>query len=1206
MNNDRISELYEGEIGSPASQQRARARIHWMCARAAGATVLDVGCSQGIASILLAREGRQVTGVDIETAALEEAHARLAREEPHIAGRVDFRFAEGADLPFDDASFDTVLLGEVVEHLIDPVPVVREARRVLRDDGVLVLTTPYGIFRYPDHKEPVYLRPLIEMLAGEFAIEHVEVLDRWLGITARAAPPDRAGVAPEVWARALDAAEGRLQELDSTLEERRDALKSTQAKLNDLRAETDDLRPAAQRGHDLERVEQELAATRDSLFELQAAHAAQARELAAALSRHDELNARAIDVSVTSLDAERRAAVAEGRLQAMQERAEAARQETETLRERLAAAADEAAEREQTARQEAQTLRARLAAVEEEAARAAAAEARADELAARLADAEAGQRLDAGRLAATRLALAEAERARDAAEATARELEAAATRADQAAEAAAQRAATAERTLATERESTREAAISAVRALEEGSSPAAAAPPPAGNGHSDETSGPVALRTAAPGDLVRPVAVPAPAPTPPRAFAPSAMAVAEPPQARRDRADRQALTAEARALHRNGEFEAAEELFRTLLENDPEESALWLGLARALNGRKLFEQALDAVEQARRLRPGWRDAIWLTLQLCARLERKETFAALAPELGAPQQLAVKDLERLGPLALRAGVHDLALAAGETLLAAEPGNGRGVEILAAARWELGDEAGARELVEAGVGSGTPAMLRAALMFAVHIDGFGGVDDLLARLDPPEPDLIVEFADLLLKRGQPDRALALLELLERAAPDDARLASCREAADAQLRVHTGAWAPAVVPRRYEPVPGRVLHLVSHSLPHHTSGGTYRTQYTATAQQSVGLDPHLVTRIGFPWDAGVADAAPSDQVEGLTYHRIVDDDPAGTAPDARLRRNLEGLIPLVERLRPAVLHPASTHWNALVALQLREIFGIPVVYEVRGFPEERLVRRPGSRVLKDQSVGKRALELQCMLGADRIVTLAEVMRDHMVGNGVPAEKIHLVPNGVDTEKLSPVHRDGALAARIGLREGEIVLGYVSTFHSYEGIQYIIEATAELIARGHPARALLVGDGRDRAVLERRARELGVAGEVIFTGRVPHAEVLGYYGLIDLFIVPRRAEATSELVTPLKPFEAMAVQRPVIVSDVAALREIVRDGVTGRSFRPEDSLHLADVAEELITHPEERVRLARAGREWVAAERTWSANGGRYHALYADLGVV
>src|SRR4051812_23073599 len=106
MNNDRITELYNGEIGPSESQNRARTRIHWLCAAATG-DVLDVGCSQGIASLLLAREGHTVTGVDIEAGALDYARRALAQEEPHVAERVTFTFAEGGALPFADASFDT-------------------------------------------------------------------------------------------------------------------------------------------------------------------------------------------------------------------------------------------------------------------------------------------------------------------------------------------------------------------------------------------------------------------------------------------------------------------------------------------------------------------------------------------------------------------------------------------------------------------------------------------------------------------------------------------------------------------------------------------------------------------------------------------------------------------------------------------------------------------------------------------------------------------------------------------------------------------------------------------------------------------------------------------------------------------------------------------------------------------------------------------
>ena len=238
-----------------------------------------------------------------------------------------------------------------------------------------------------------------------------------------------------------------------------------------------------------------------------------------------------------------------------------------------------------------------------------------------------------------------------------------------------------------------------------------------------------------------------------------------------------------------------------------------------------------------------------------------------------------------------------------------------------------------------------------------------------------------------------------------------------------------------------------------------------------------------------------------------------------------------------------------------------------------------------------------------SDAVVTLAEVMKRQLVERGVPTEKITVIPNAVDVDAFRPVPRDMGLAMQLGLAPDEAVLGYVSSFAPYEGITYLIEALAILRDRGHRVRALLVGDGDERSRLEQKAAELGVADHVIFTGRVPHVQVLQYYSLIDLFIVPRTADRVSQLVTPLKPYEAMATARLVVVSRVEALREMVVEGSTGLAFEPENAADLARVVEPFLFDAEARMRMGASARQWVVAHRTWKQNGQTYRALYDSL---
>lgn len=217
IDHDRIAEVYEGTVGSREFQRVSRRRMHWMCAQVGGPDVLDVGCSQGIASILLAREGHRMIGIDREHEAIRAARERLDQEEAQVRERVEFRIAEGRAVGFANGSFDAVLLGEVLEHQLDPGKLLEEATRVLRPGGRIVVTTPYGVHPYPDHKEPLYLSALLERLSSKLSIAEIVLLDRYAGVVAERTKER----APRVWRRALGVAESRLVDQDETVEKLR-------------------------------------------------------------------------------------------------------------------------------------------------------------------------------------------------------------------------------------------------------------------------------------------------------------------------------------------------------------------------------------------------------------------------------------------------------------------------------------------------------------------------------------------------------------------------------------------------------------------------------------------------------------------------------------------------------------------------------------------------------------------------------------------------------------------------------------------------------------------------------------------------------------------------------------------------------------------------------------------------------------------------
>ncbi|NRQ32299.1 glycosyltransferase [Nonomuraea sp. NN258] len=404
--------------------------------------------------------------------------------------------------------------------------------------------------------------------------------------------------------------------------------------------------------------------------------------------------------------------------------------------------------------------------------------------------------------------------------------------------------------------------------------------------------------------------------------------------------------------------------------------------------------------------------------------------------------------------------------------------------------------------------------------------------------------------------------------------------------------------------ERVAGRVLHLVTNALPYTQAGYTVRTHRIVTSQRAAGLDPHVVTSWGWPMLQGHADAPPFEEIDGTPYHRLLPDG-RGEMPFEMRGRMIKGadeVTKLVTQLRPQVLHAATDHRNGSVAHAVRDRTGTPFVYEVRGFLEETWASRDPIRVGSQRHVLQREREAFLMREADAVVTLAETMAVEIVERGVPREKIHLAPNAVDDSLLSAQYDGASFRREYGIADDEIVVGSVSSIVAYEGFATLLRAAALLRDQRNPVRVLIVGDGTERENLLTLVGELGLS-DAILPGRVGPEEALQAQDAIDIFACPREDLRVCRLVTPLKPVEAMALGKPVVLSDLPALSELVGSDGAGMLVAPGDPAALAKAIADLREDPARRAEMGEAGRAEVAAKRTWGRVAETYQALYRSL---
>ncbi|MBC2664417.1 glycosyltransferase, exosortase A system-associated [Novosphingobium flavum] len=394
-------------------------------------------------------------------------------------------------------------------------------------------------------------------------------------------------------------------------------------------------------------------------------------------------------------------------------------------------------------------------------------------------------------------------------------------------------------------------------------------------------------------------------------------------------------------------------------------------------------------------------------------------------------------------------------------------------------------------------------------------------------------------------------------------------------------------------------RVLHVLDHSLPLH-SGYTFRSRAIITAQQASGLEVRGITGLRH----GKA-GPPVEAVDGITFHRTPGgaSGPAGWREWREVARLAEAIVALADEWRPDVLHAHSPALCGLAALRAGRQLGIPVVYEIRAFWEDAAVGNGTGREGSFKYRLTRALEDEVVGGADAVVTICEGLRGDLIARGYPPERITLSPNGVDLSLFGdPPAPDPALAAQLGLEHGPVV-GFIGSFYDYEGLDVLIAAMPLLQERLPGSRLLLVGGGPMEADLRAQAEASPAAGAIRFTGRVPHGEVERYYALMDVMAYPRKASRLTELVTPLKPLEAMAEGKLVAASAVGGHRELVRHGETGVLFAPDDPAACAAALADLLEDRSGWNTLRERGRAHVRARHDWAVNVSRYQAVYQDL---
>ena len=1109
---DRVTELYRGEIFSKENQRICRERIHWMCSEVEGKKIIDVGCSQGITAILLGMEGAEVMGVDIFEEAIEFANKEKAKLPDDVAKRIEFVKADIQDLENKFGEFDTLIIGEILEHFAKPKRLVEASARFLKPGGQVVATTPFGLKPSEDHKFTFTLNSFLELMAPFFEVNTLDVVDGYIRFSGTYNPNENR--VPKVSDKELleltnhgligaqELLYKTISEYSTKVKQRNTTIENNKKTILELKNSTS---KKAEAVLDFERkvkaLRQELKqrpSTKDVIPDLPI------------ISDSKELTE--LRTQLVSIIQERHADT-----QSLQKRATEAESKVKSLKQEL--------------------------------------------LDSKKAQAKAKEEVDNYRLAV-------------------------------------------------ENQSKK------IKCLNKWLSEQDNALLEANKELKDWRKIPSSFRFKLGEAIAESMKSPAKIATLPISLA---------------------------KILKNPNQEAAEDAPETEFLYTPDEANVIIRGLFKQGGVEAAKDWYDKKYEAKQVDSDFLNRIMFDVLKKDNLEDALPYAAKALDHNPQNYKLQNALEDIANSCVNKGDIDTALQVGTLVLKHSGGRDlKFFEAQEALAKVLGFEAEILNSSESRLQFWKSNVVGKRLVEIVNEKGRDGIDEIIdsaqitdqkslatiyqsifLQLRENNPELSLDFgfqaynlshsADLgkilynaCISAGNLSRAEEVAKLLVGQPGGENRLASI-QGQTSLLR--NGFPVPEYdVQNSYSHDGRKIFYFLHNTLPYNSGGYATRSHGIATSLVANGIDFEIYSRLGFPIDRqelGVKSAEPVDLIDGVAYNRMINDRPGfGKQPlNNFIKDYAEEVVRVAKERRPAILHAASNFMNGTAVNYAAKLLGIPSIYEVRGLWEvTRMSRHKGWENTDTYAMYSR-METEACKNASMVVTLTQAMKEEMASRGVDENKIHLVPNGVNSSRFNPIPRNEQLAKELGL-SGKTIIGYVGSIVNYEGLDLLLEAAAMLKAKGVRDFAfLIVGDGAVLADLKRQASELSIEDVVTFTGRVPHHEVEEYYSIIDITPYPRKAYKVCEMVSPMKPFESMAMKKAVVSSNVAALAEIVNDGVTGLVHQKNDVQDLARVLETLINDPELRAKLGETAREWVIKERDWKVLALKFIDIYNEL---